>query len=166
MTQATGITRWFNLLSRDKKKKGRRRPGPTSGRWGSRLSFETLESREMMATTPILFNIPTDVVNRGVEVAAFAQLTAPYTPSGQTQLPANTYVYFDPTVGPTGDYTAATTANDFSFDLTITGGQASFQLPDAFVKGGQIVISVGGAPVITYSGGFASPTASTSFSLA
>ena len=165
MTQSTGITRWFNLLSRDKKK-SRRRSRSTSGRWGSRLSFETLETREMLATTPILFNIPTDVANRGVEVAAFAQLTAPYTPSGQTQLPANTYVYFDPSVGPSGDYTAATTANDFSFDLTITGGQASFQLPDALVKGGQIVISVGGAPVITYtsgpSGGFASPTAGTS----
>ena len=145
MTQSTGITRWFNLLSRDKKK-SRRRSRSTSGRWGSRLSFETLEAREMLATTPILFNIPTDVATRGVEVAAFAQLTAPYTPSGQTQLPANTFVYFDPTVGPSGDYTAATTANDFSFDLTITGGQASFQLPDAFVKGGQIVISVGSAP--------------------
>lgn len=165
MTQASGISRWLNLLSRDTKKK-RRRPGPASNRWRSRLSFETLETREMMATTPIMFNIPTDVANRGVEVAAFAQLTASYTPSSGPALADGTFVYFDPTVGPNGDYTAATTANDFSFDLTITSGQASFDLPDAYVKGGQIVISVGGAPAITYTsganGGFASPTAGTS----
>jgi hypothetical protein len=159
MKQSTGTSRWFQLVSRAKKT-SRRRPGPASGRWGSRLSFETLENREMMATMPILFNIATDVATRGVEVAAFAQLTAPYAPSTGPALASDTYVYFDNSVN---DYAAASPGDDFSFDLTIAGGQASFDLPDAFVKGGQIVISVGDAPVITYTAsGFASPTAGTS----
>ncbi|MEX2091161.1 MAG: beta-1,3-glucanase family protein [Pirellulales bacterium] len=169
MTQLSAITRWLNLLPSGKKK-SRRRAGPAANRWKSRLSFETLETREMLATVPVVFSVPADVQTRGVEVAMFATLTADYTPQSGPVIPDGTVVYFDPTLDSgTGDYATATASSDLTFALTLNGqGQATVDLPDAYVKGGQIVIGVGSAPILTFNpasgptpAGISTPTAST-----
>ena len=141
-----------------------------SQRWGTRLSFESLETREMMATVPVVFSLPSDVQTKGVEVAMFATLKADYTQqSGGAVIPDGTVVYFDPTLNSgAGDYATASATSDFTFALTVSAGQATVNLPDTFVKSGQIVIGVGGAPTITFNpatatspAGISTPTAFT-----
>ena len=118
----------------------------------------------MMATVPVVFSLPSDVQTKGVEVAMFATLKADYTQqSGGAVIPDGTVVYFDSTLNNgAGDYAAASATSDFTFSLTVSAGQATVNLPDTFVKSGQIVIGVGGAPTITFNPATATSPAGTS----
>jgi hypothetical protein len=168
MSLFNGFQRLAFLFPKGKKKRPRRAraTGRTaSSRWQSRLSFETLERREVMATVPINFGVPSDLPAGGVYASAFATLTADYQQqNGGSLLTSGSYVYFDSTLNNgDGDYALATGGTNYTFQLDVTLGAASFDLPDTFVKAGQIVIGVASAPNISFnpSSGFATPTVST-----
>lgn len=151
---STLASRWFGFdpaarSSAEKLPRRRQRLG---------LKVESLESRQMLSTTPIQFNVPTEVLGFGVYAAFTAQLTADYVNKGGHTIPNGTYVYYDNALA---DYAAATSSSNYSFQITASGQQA--QLPNTDVKGGEIDIGVGSAPVISYtSDGFSTPTPSTS----
>jgi len=132
------------------KKKHYRGAGTAKTRLGVRNSnVEQLEPRLLMSADPIpvTFNIPPDVVARGVWISAFGQLTASYTNSAGTQLGNGAIVYFDSSIN---DYAQATSSSILSYQLPGTG--SILELPNTLIKGGQIVIGVGSAPDVVYNG--------------
>jgi hypothetical protein len=149
MPEISGFAQWLRRPSK------RKYHGPASKR--KRLSFlqhEALESRSMMAgdTFTLNFNVPQDVATLGVWASINGKLTQPY-----NSLPTDTYVYYD---NGTSDLAAATTNTDLSFQLTITSGVASLEIPNTPITSGQVVIGVGSAPTFSYNGaGISSPTA-------
>lgn len=126
-----------------------------------RLTLESLEKREMLAgdTIPVTFVVPPDVAAKEVYLSVFATLIADYTNANNDVLTNGTVVVFDPTVGTDGDYVDASTAASLTYQLPLT--TPVVELPDTYVKAGQIVIGIGSAPVVTYDSGIATPTAST-----
>ena len=131
-------------------KKSHRSSPSTKTRLGVRnANVEQLEPRLLMTADPIpvTFNIPPDVVARGVWVSAFGQLTASYTNSAGTALANGAIVYFDSSIN---DYAQATSSSILSYQLPGTG--SILELPNTLIKGGQIVIGVGSAPDVVYNG--------------
>jgi hypothetical protein len=126
-----------------------------------RLMLEPLEKRELLAgdTIPVNFVIPADVAAKEVYLSVFATLLADYTNANNDLLRDGTVVVFDPSVGTDGDYVDASTAASLTYELPL--GTPVVDLPNTYVKAGQIVIGVGSAPIVTYSSGIATPTSST-----
>lgn len=169
MSKFSGLSRMFNLLPHGDKKATGRRTGPAADRWQTRLSFESLERREMMATTPVVFTLPPDVAGRGVQVAIYGTLALPtsqqvpnptYTNNQGSVINNGSLVYFDNSIG---DYAVPSSTSDLTFDLTANNlNQATVNLEEIGITSGVIVIGVAGPLDVTFSGGAISvPTSST-----
>jgi hypothetical protein len=117
------------------------------------LQIESLEPRNLMSTTPVQFNIAPDVAARGVYIEVSGEIINDYSAT----IKAGDYVYYNDAIG---DYALVEPGLDYTFKLSGTG--AILNLPDAHIKGGQIVIGVGTPPIVTYTpAGLSSPTANT-----
>lgn len=115
------------------------------------LRLESLETRSFLAgdTFTLNFEVPEDVQELGVWASINGQLLQPY-----NSIPTNTFVYYSG-----GDYVAATENTNLSFQLTVTNGVASLEIPNTPITSAQVVIGVGGAPDFAYNGtGISSPS--------
>lgn len=162
MSQLSGFSRILNLLPHPNKK-SRRRTRPAADRWRTRLSFETLERREVLSSVPIVFTIPPDVEARGVEASIFATMATyngqAYVNNQGTSIANGTVAYYNSAIN---DYDIPTTASDLTFNLTVTSGTATVNVSEVGVTSGDIVIGVGGGLNVTFaSGGIGVPTSST-----
>ena len=145
------------------------------------LSIEALESRALMAASPIpiQLTVPTAIQNQNVFVSITSKLNAPYTNSQGILLNTNDWAYYKPggtSASPDfarGDYFKAdstTPSSDLTFALPVksfTGETLTINVPQTAVVSGHIVMSVGAAAVVTYAnnpqtnqGGISAPTPS------
>ena len=125
-------------------------------RGSCRSQVEPLEPRWYPSSIPVTFNIPPDVLSRGVYAEVSGTLTTSYTNNQSQVLASGTLVYYNSTIG---DYSAATSSSVLTFQLPNTG--ATVNLPNVDVTGGQIVIGVGSAPPVSYSSGSISTPSAT-----
>jgi hypothetical protein len=101
-------------------------------------------------TFTLKFDVPEDVATQGVWASINGQLTQNY-----NGINSGAYVYYS-----NGAFIQAAQNTNLSFQLTITGGVASLEIPNTPITSGQVVIGVGSAPSFGYNGsGISSPTA-------
>src|SRR5262249_43686835 len=118
-----GYRRGDIFLSRETKRHGSRSQRKKLGARHSHI--EELEPRWYPTAVPVTFNIPPDVVARGVYVSVSATLDATYTNNQGTTLNSGTVVYYDSSIN---DYAAVTSSSALTYELSGTG--ATISLPN------------------------------------